>query len=121
MDGYDDSSDTYSDEEEEALQRETRLRLASGELSVRKHNNYACPFCTGGKIRSWKLVDLLKHAEGKVGPEHRALADFILTDSTMASARTIAEVGDCGGNEEVRTRRDARREANKERRNEVLT
>jgi hypothetical protein len=53
-----------------------------------------CPFCHDKKVPSWSLRELLQHANGKShrdkgisGPEHSALAKYILSNDAMAHDR----------------------------------
>ena len=79
-----------------------------------------CPFCRGKKVPSWSLHELLQHTNGKShkgegisGPEHSALAKYILSNDAMARDRELGGVGDYGGNEAVKAHRDQHHMANR--------
>ena len=79
-----------------------------------------CPFCHGKKVASWSLRELLQHVNGKSSrgegisrPEHSVLAKHILSNDVMARDRELGGVGDCGGNQVVKARRDKRHATNR--------
>ena len=58
-------------------------------------------FATAIKVPSWTLRELLQHVNGKSrrgkgisGPEHSALAKYILSNDAMAHDRELGGVGD---------------------------
>ena len=79
-----------------------------------------CPFCRGKKVPSWSLCELLQHVndnsrrgKGISGLEHSALVKYILTNDAMACGHELGGVGDYGGNQAVKARRDKHHEANR--------
>ena len=63
---------------------------------------------------------MLQHANGKSRrcegisrPEHSVLAKHILSNDVMARDRELGGVGDCDGNQAVKTHRDKRHVANR--------
>ena len=79
-----------------------------------------CPFCRDNKVPSWSLCELLQHTNGKShrgegisGPEHSALAKYILSSDAMARDSELGVVRYCGGNQAVKARRDKRHAANR--------
>jgi hypothetical protein len=55
-----------------------------------------CPFCHGKKVPSWSLRELLQHSNGKSrrgegisGPEHSALAKYILSRAGYRAHRSF--------------------------------
>jgi len=115
------------------LESETLLRLSNQGERFRGHGDdtFVCLFCHGKKLQTWSICGLLQHSEGnsrlgegRSDPKHSALAKYILTNDAMARDRELAKVGDYGGNEVVKARRDLRHAANRadreERKNKVL-
>ena len=51
--------------------------------------------------------------EGISGPEHSALAKYILSNNAMAHDHELGGVGDCGCNQAVKARRDKRHATNR--------
>ena len=110
MAGHSDSEikNSYSDDSEfEEKESEILLGLSNGGIRFhgRGEGTFVCPFCCGKKVPSWSLHELLQHTNGKShkgegisGPEHSALAKYILSNDAMARDRELGGVGDCGGN-----------------------
>jgi hypothetical protein len=118
MAGHSDSKNenSYSDEAE-FEEKESEILLGLSNRGVRFHgrgkDTFVCPFCCGKKVPSWSLHELLQHANGKShrgegisGPEHSALTKYIVSNDTMACDYELGGVGDCGGNEVMKARRD---------------
>ena len=114
---------SYSDESE-FKENESEILLGLSNGGVRCHGRgegtFVCPFCHSKKVPSWSLHELLQHANGKSrrgdgisGLEHSALAKYILSNDAETCDRELGGVGDCGGNEAVKARRDQRHVANK--------
>ena len=54
-----------------------------------------------------------RRGEGISGPEHSALAKYILSNDTMARDHKLGGVGDYGSNQVVKAHRDKRQAANR--------
>jgi len=54
-----------------------------------------------------------RRGKGISRPEHSALAKYILSNNVMARDRELGGVGDYGGNQAVKARRDKRHAANR--------
>ena len=54
-----------------------------------------------------------RRGEGISRPEHSALDKYILSNDAMAHDRKFGGVGDCGGNQAVKGRRDKHHAANR--------
>ena len=113
---------SYSDEDEFKEESEILLGLSNGGVRFHGHGEgtFVCPFCHGKKVPSWSLCELLQHTNGKSHrsegistPKHSALAKYILSNDAMACDRELGGVGDCGGNQAVKARRDKRHAANR--------
>jgi hypothetical protein len=100
----------------EEKESEFLLGLSNGGIRFcgRGKGTFVCPFCP------WSLRELLQHANGKSrrgegisGPEHSALAKYILSNDVMACDHELGGVGYCGSNEAVKARRDQRHAANR--------
>ena len=125
MAGHSDSEikNSYSDESEfEEKESEILLGLSNGGVRFcgRGEGTFVCPFCHGKKVPSWSLCELLQHANGKsrrgegiFGPEHSALAKYILSNDAMAHDCELGGIGDCGGNEAVKAHRAKHHAANR--------
>jgi hypothetical protein len=125
MAGYSDfdSENSYSNEVEfEEKESEILLGLSNGGVRFRGHGEgtFVCPFCHGKKVLSWSLHELLQHANGKSrrgegisGPEHSALAKYILRNDAMPRDRELGGVGNYDRNQAVKARRDKRHVANR--------
>ena len=125
MAGHSDSGieNSFSNESKfEEKESEILLGLSNG--GVRFHGlgegTFVCPFCHGKKVSSWIPRELLWHANGKSHrgegisrPEHSALDKYILSNDAMAHGRKFGGVGDCGGNQAVKARRDKRHASNR--------
>ena len=102
------SKNSYSNHAEfEEKDSEILLSLSNGGIRFRGHGEgtFVCPFCRSKKVPSWSLRELLQHANGKShrgegisGPEHSALAMYILSNDAMAHDHELGGVGDCDGN-----------------------
>jgi len=118
-----DSEKSYSDDVEfEAKENEILLGLSNGAMRFRHHGEgtFVCPFCRSKKVPSWSLLELLQHANGKshrgegiFGAEHSALPKYILSNDAMPHDHELSGVGDYGGNQAVKARRDKRHAANR--------
>ena len=114
---------SYSDESEfEEKESEIILGLSNEGIRFRGRGEgtFVCPFCRVKKVPSWSLHELLQHANGKSrrgeaisGPEHSIFAKYILSNDAIARDRELGGVGDCGGNQAVKARRDKRHAANR--------
>ena len=92
MAGHSDSriKNSYSDESKfEENESEILLGLSNGGVRFHGHGEgtFVCSFCRGKKVPSWSLRELLQHMNGKShrgegisGPEHSALAKYILNN-----------------------------------------
>ena len=91
-----------------------------------------CTFFYGKKVSSYSIRELLQHVnvnshrgEGISRLEHSALAQYILSNDAMAHDHELGGVGDYGGNETVKARRDQHHAANRAdkeaRKEKVLT
>jgi hypothetical protein len=125
------SDKSYSDDVEFEAESEILLVLYNVGMRFRGHGEgtFVCPLCHGKKMPSWSLLELLQHVIGKsrrgegiFGPEHSALAKYILNNNVMAHDHELGGVGDCSGNEAVKAHRyqcqaanRADREARKEK------
>ena len=97
-----DDCNSYNGEEEFAqMVTEMANEFASSQRRVRRVGGYyRCTFCPGRMQRNWSRLELLNHAtglstrgNGLKGPQHKALADYILYSSELpASARSVALV-----------------------------
>ena len=125
MAGHSDSEieNAYLDEAEfEEKESEILLSLSNGGVRFHGHGEgtFVCLFCHGKEVPSWSLCELLQHVNGKSrrgegisGPEHSALAKYILSNNAMAHDHELGGVGDCGCNQAVKARRDKRHTANR--------
>jgi len=114
---------SYSDESKfKEKESEILLGLSNGGVRFRGRGEgtFVCPFCRGKKVPSWSLHELLQHVNGKSrggegisGSEHSALAKYILSNDAMARDYELAGVGDYGGNQAVKARKDKRHAANR--------
>ena len=117
------SENSYSDMAD-FKEKESEILLGLSNGGVRFHGRgegtFVCPFCRGKKVPSWSLRELLQHANGKShrdegisGPEHSALAKYILSNDVIAHDRELGGVGDCGVNQAAKARRDKRHATNR--------
>ena len=126
MVGHSDSEikNSYLDESEfKEKESEILLGLSNGGVRFRGRGEgtFVCPFCRGKKVSSWSLRELLSHTNGKShrgegifgGTKHSALPKYILSNDAMAHAHKLGGVGDYGGNQAVKARRDKRHAANR--------
>ena len=136
MAGHSDSEieNSYLDNSKfEEKESEILLGLSNGGVRFcgRGEGTFVCPFCRSKKVPSWSILQLLQHTNGKSHrgegisrAEHSALAKYILSNDAMACDHELGGVGDYGGNEAVKARRDQRHVANradkKERKEKVL-
>jgi hypothetical protein len=120
MAGHSDSeSDNLYSDEAEFEEKESKILLGLSNGGVRfcghSEGTFVSPFCHVKKVPSWSLCELLQHANGKsrrgegiFGPEHSALAKYILSNDAMARGRELGGVRDYDNNEAVKSRRDQR-------------
>jgi hypothetical protein len=117
------SKNSYSDKVEfEEKESEILFGLSNGGVRFRGHGEgtFVCPFSHGKKVPSWSLRKLLQHTNGKSrrgegisGPEHSALAKYILSNDAMARDHELGGLWDCADNQMVRARRDKCHAANR--------
>jgi hypothetical protein len=128
--GHSDSKikNSYLDDSEfKEKESEILLSFSNGGIKFRGHGEgtFVCPLCHGKKVPSWSLHELRQHVNGKSyrgegisGPEHSALAKYILSNDAIAHGRELGGVGDYGGNQAVKAHMTNR--ANKEARKEKV-
>jgi hypothetical protein len=117
------SENSYSDEAKfKEKESDILLGMSNGGIKFRGcgEGTFVCPFCCGKKVPSWSLCELFQHANGKShrgegisGLEHSTLAKCILINDAMARDRELGGVGDYGGNQAVKARKDKRHVANR--------
>jgi len=115
---FHDEIDYSGPEEQEELKTDARLQLSSGVLRIHRSGGsfkLSVPSSPAGRSScgGWgTCYSTLKFTQLERGRPVRniALASYILTDATMARARELSGVGNCGGNKEVCSSRNIRQE-----------